>query len=559
LRIALLTSQWPGVRLGGIGAYTLHAARALSRAGHEVHLFTFTLPPDVPRNLGPRTFLHEVPSVAEALAGTHPPAHLRELFQTTGASLPAYRLAMATLLTDALLKVHADIPFDIAEGPEYEALTLPLTQNPPDNLRIITHLHSGSAIARHTANLPFSDEQTLAETLELSALLGSDAVCAPSRAVFDDSLAASSEFSRITPHIIPLPFDPPDTPFQLPPPNAPLLFIGRLEFLKGAHLLIDAANRFLPHHPAATLRIAGPDTATAPTGNRASMLAWMKSRLDPTLHSRVAFLGELNRPDLTCELEHCSSVIIPSLRESYSYVCCESLAAGRPVIVSDRTGATEVAGEAGLPFRNGNVQDLARAMEQLWTDRPLHVHLCQAAWHRARNTLASTITTPQRIAFYERVINRPPNTLRDRRKYMDPFCLPSRLPSTIVTPGKRLLHALHALDRPAPTSFYLYGAGRHSLRLLAEEFLWRELGYKLSAIIDDHPRYALGGQFQGFPVHSFDTALRLLRSVDTVILSSDAFEEQLWEKSAPLRAKGVTVLRLYPPTADPPPPPDFSS
>ena len=41
------------------------------------------------------------------------------------------------------------------------------------------------------------------------------------------------------------------------------------------------------------------------------------------------------RPQIESEeLQRCAFVVCPSLRESYSYVCCEALAAGRPVIVS---------------------------------------------------------------------------------------------------------------------------------------------------------------------------------------------------------------------------------
>ena len=63
MRIALLTHQFPGVRLGGIGAYTLHAARALAR-GHEPHVFTFTLPEDVRRSLPSGVIVHEVNDLA---------------------------------------------------------------------------------------------------------------------------------------------------------------------------------------------------------------------------------------------------------------------------------------------------------------------------------------------------------------------------------------------------------------------------------------------------------------------------------------------------------------
>src|SRR3954466_9054283 len=70
MRIGFLTHQWPGVRLGGIGAYTVHTARALARVGWEVHVFTFTLPPEMRAGLGwelPGVVVHEVAAMAEAV------------------------------------------------------------------------------------------------------------------------------------------------------------------------------------------------------------------------------------------------------------------------------------------------------------------------------------------------------------------------------------------------------------------------------------------------------------------------------------------------------------
>src|SRR5438045_2457175 len=44
MRIGLLTSQYPGVRMGGIGGYTVSVARMLAQSGHEVHVFGPELP-----------------------------------------------------------------------------------------------------------------------------------------------------------------------------------------------------------------------------------------------------------------------------------------------------------------------------------------------------------------------------------------------------------------------------------------------------------------------------------------------------------------------------------
>src|SRR5437879_2365615 len=47
MRIGLLTHQWPGARMGGIGSAVAQTAGALASSGHDVHAFTLALPEDV--------------------------------------------------------------------------------------------------------------------------------------------------------------------------------------------------------------------------------------------------------------------------------------------------------------------------------------------------------------------------------------------------------------------------------------------------------------------------------------------------------------------------------
>src|SRR5690348_12419350 len=59
MRIALLTHQWPGARMGGIGSAVAQTASALACAGHDVHVFTLALPDDVRSSLASNFTIHE--------------------------------------------------------------------------------------------------------------------------------------------------------------------------------------------------------------------------------------------------------------------------------------------------------------------------------------------------------------------------------------------------------------------------------------------------------------------------------------------------------------------
>ncbi|HEY4329954.1 MAG TPA: glycosyltransferase family 4 protein [Phycisphaerae bacterium] len=570
MRIALITSQWPGVRLGGIGAYTVHCARALAQAGHEVHVFTTTLPADavVPEGVE----VHQVASLAEyGMAGKMPAAWA---YAVRDGGDAMYRLLTGVLISEEVRRVHGRWPLDVIEVPEYEALGLPLVvtriAKGTGHVPVVTQLHSGSAIAREVMGAAAAEDDAMREGLELAQMLRSDGLCAPSRAVVGDTHRAYGSLGvALDAEVMGLPFGAPVGDFVPPADGAAVLFVGRLEYLKGAHLLAEAAAIFLAKFPEARLRIAGPDTMLTPPPPQpgsGSMEAWMRKRLADAgmdIAARVTFLGEQSRQGLEGELRRCAFVVVPSVRESYSYVCCEALAAGRGVVVSDQIGATEVVGEAGISFCRGDSAALADAMCEMWGDGAFRLGLSKAAYARARGALSAEAVIAQRVAFYQDVI-RGADEGRPRRVNV-PASITARVTKAFAaisgdeplparegpkSPGTRLAeilarHQAEYRGQEGGVGFHLYGAGRHTLRLMVERTLWEIHGHRAMGIIDDHPRFAGGGEVLGLPVQSSAEAEKRLAAGDVVVLSTDAIEDQFWRQTEPLRGKGVVVYRLY--------------
>ena len=85
------------------------------------------------------------------------------------------------------------------------------------------------------------------------------------------------------------------------------------------------------------------------------------------------------------------------------------------------------------------------------------------------------------------------------------------------------------------SSVWLFGAGSHTEWLLEHH---SELGLTIAGLVDD----ALAGHARlGFEVRSPSS----LQPGQTVLISSDAYEEQIWRATKPLRTVGVRVVRLY--------------
>lgn len=561
MRIALLSHQWPGARMGGIGSCIRQTALALAGAGHDVHVFTLTLPEDVRRQIPPAIHVHEGASLSEAVQGGAVPAPLAAAAAAGGAG--TYRLALAWRLAEPLLALHRDHPFDLVEAPEVEALGLPLILSGFD-APMVTHIHCPTAIARSANELPHdAADAPLVDALEWAAIHLADAVCAPTKAVLDltKELAHVPRDAWVIPH----PFVANDHAFAPPPANGPIVFVGRLERLKGVEVLADALNVFLPRRHSARFRFIGPDTTHAQGG---SMRHWIEERLHASVRPRVEFTGELSPPDVAAAWREASFAVLPSLRENFSMALCEAMAAGRTAIVAAGTGSVEVLGDAGVVVEHGSAGALADAMVALWDDRRRRGELSRAAYERVREFCSPDRVAAATTEFYRETITafaRDGAEQRNRKlATLPPACgaavlsalaritatLAGVRPPGALTPGMRLLGIMDQLERRqgAPVAVLLYGAGKHTARLLTERHIWEERRHRVVGIIDDHPRFEVSPRYLDLPVESVRGAHARLRSggaLPPVVLSTDTYEDQFWAQCAPLRAAGVPVFRLY--------------
>jgi glycosyltransferase involved in cell wall biosynthesis len=119
-----------------------------------------------------------------------------------------------------------------------------------------------------------------------------------------------------------------------------ILYVGRLERYKNIHLIIEAI-RYLDHYH---LYIIG-------DGSYKSELIHLIHRLD--LESRVKIISNASDDDVYRWMKTCSLFITLSGIEAFGMTVIEALAAGKPVIVNDEAGLSELAEkfEYVLPFK----------------------------------------------------------------------------------------------------------------------------------------------------------------------------------------------------------------
>lgn len=109
-----------------------------------------------------------------------------------------------------------------------------------------------------------------------------------------------------------------------------VLFVGRLDYVKGIFSLIESFKKVLQHDKNARLVIAG-------NGNYTPLLS-----IAQTFWSKITFTGFLPQSQLS-ELYAITDVgVIPSLHEEFGYVALEMMMNRLPIIVTDAGGLNEI-------------------------------------------------------------------------------------------------------------------------------------------------------------------------------------------------------------------------
>lgn len=187
-----------------------------------------------------------------------------------------------------------------------------------------------------------------------------------------------------------------------------LLFVGRIEPLKGIDILIKAIAQLYksdvlsecPHY----LYIIGGN----PDGENGEMNKEME-RLQKLCHDLgvddlVLFLGKRDQDTLQYYYSAAEIVIMPSHYESFGMVALEAMACGTPVIATQVGGLQHLVqnGKTGFTIPNDNVEILGERLQQLICKSDLREEMSQNSITYARS-YAWTVITPKIIKLYQSI------------------------------------------------------------------------------------------------------------------------------------------------------------
>lgn len=223
-----------------------------------------------------------------------------------------------------------------------------------------------------------------------------------------------------TARFYPIPKDEAKAAIELPPNEQMILFVGRIEPLKGVDTLlralayIQSTNNLncCPHY----LAVIGGDPEVSEDSLNEEMGRVQALSAELGLSDIVLFLGKRSQESLPYYYSAADVVVVPSHYESFGMVALEAMACGTPVVASQVGGLAFLVqdGVTGFVVPNGEPELLGQHLIEILLDGDLRERLgCQGA-EIARGYSWDTIAA-RILGVYNELLNASPHAHAERR------------------------------------------------------------------------------------------------------------------------------------------------
>jgi D-inositol-3-phosphate glycosyltransferase len=347
MRIAMISyhtcplASQEGKETGGMNIYVLELSRALAQLGHQVDIFTRSTDPSHAKVVE----VEEGLRVVHVAAGPETDVPKKEMVQYTQEFLAG---------TLAWIKERA-LEYQVVHAHYYLSglVAMKLCHRLKPQPKLVVNFHTLALMKNLVARSVEEAELDDRLDAELKLVKEVDAIISPS-----ESDAAYLQFlyqtepSKI--HSIPPGIDhelfrpinrkEAQAELKLDPQNAYILFVGRVEPLKGIDVLFYALKVLLTRRPKLNpyLLIVGGDITQSPELWSQELKKLAKLRRILGIQHAVEFRGQQPQSILPYYYNSACVVAMPSHYESFGMAALEAMACGTPVI------ATNVAGVSSL-------------------------------------------------------------------------------------------------------------------------------------------------------------------------------------------------------------------
>ncbi len=411
LRIAMLSyhtcplATLGGKDTGGMNVYVRDLTRELGRQGIHVDVFT-------------RSQDEHVPHIVHELGYGNRVVHI-----PSGPERPLSKKEMVDFIPDFVEGVKA---FAVEKGIRYDLIHSHYWQSglaaewlaETWGVPIVHMFHTLGEMKNRIA-------RTEAEKEGLYRLAGENRVLARADQVIAATLAEQAQLQwlykadprKITVippgvdvgHFYPIPPDEAKQFIGLPENERMVLFVGRIEPLKGVDTLIEAMSLLRLSDISAThpvhLAIIGGDPTASPEDMNAEMLRLRQMCHDLCMDRMVVFLGKRGQDTLPYYYSAAEVLVMPSHYESFGMVALEAMSCGTPVVASQVGGLAFLVqdGVTGYSVPDQDPGLLSERLRWLLGDPALRQQMGAQAAQYAQNYAWEHIAR-QIVATYARVL-----------------------------------------------------------------------------------------------------------------------------------------------------------
>jgi glycosyltransferase involved in cell wall biosynthesis len=392
MRILYTVPSWPRSHsANGITSYVSALLPELQRLGLDVEVLAGTVSPAFPA----------VPWV-NAVTGAKPGIIDRLLWRTAPATA-LYRSLSLSLLNE-VDRIVADRHLDVIETDDAFAAALPLVRR--RSIPVVVRLHGPWFLVGNG-----EDQARIAREGQL--LRACAAITAPSQFVLERTLARYKLGSSVPAYTIPNPVPRVEPALVWRPDRVDpmqILFVGRLDELKGADVCLEGFMMARRQEPGLKLRMIGPEGSVGTGAGRQLFNRFARAKLSAADYAAIAFEGMREQDYVSKARAVSGCTLVCSRFENFPNVVLESISQGCPTIASKVGGIPEIIrnGENGLLFEPRSPNVLAEAILKLVRDQTLAARLGAQARRDAVANFDPGRIAAKMAAVYESVLARSP-------------------------------------------------------------------------------------------------------------------------------------------------------
>ena len=392
MRVAMLSvhacpmAKLGGRDSGGMNVYVRELARDLARRGIEVDVYT-------------RQREHDHPVIQEIAPGARV-IHIESGPVSYIPKMDVYdRLDEFTERLEAYVAAN-DLRYDVIHAHYWLSAAVAHVLGPRWGVPRIQMFHTLGLVKREVMDEDVDGESDVRVAIERAAVRESAAIVAASEIEAVELrrfYVASDETMRIIPcGVDPEVFHPvrqADARRELGRDQCErvVLFVGRIEQIKGIDVLLRAIGLLFQHYPElrselCLLVVGGALDADDDAPETEKIIELRRLVHEHRLEDTVDFVGSQDQPRLALFYNSADICAVPSLTESFGLVALESMACGTPV-VGTRVGGLQTVIEndvSGLLVPAGDDEALAEGMARMLIDHSLRLRLAAGARERAK-------------------------------------------------------------------------------------------------------------------------------------------------------------------------------